>query len=177
VERRSFASLLEAARRLAASGRRDFTIRIVTMTSRELELLRHYVDEAGLSARFAFATGVQRYRDYYGSIAGCGGLFFLLEASSYVYRPYIEFKVSSSLGVAIGLGVPPILERGAAAVLGLQDVSYTHEPGRLDEAIVAALSATDDERRALQARLETTRRAFLRESAEEMKRAIEAVGA
>jgi hypothetical protein len=177
VERRCFPSLLDAAMRLVEGGHRDFVLRIVTVPSRGLELLRTYVDKAGLSAHFAFVIRVQKYGDYYGSIADTGGLFFLLDPSSYVYRPYIESKVSSSLGVAIGLGVPPVLDRDAALALGLQDVSYTHGTGRLEEAIIEALSTSDAQRRGLHARLESTRQVFLRDSADEMRRALEAVGA
>jgi hypothetical protein len=99
---------------------------------------------------------------------------FLLPALPLDADPYRIAKITASIPNAVGLGVPPILDRWTAAVYGVPAVTY---PGAaIADGLVRALTMTGAELDTLRADLRAHRRLELHRASAEMAFALRNVG-
>ena len=142
--RRNYDSLLNAAAKLKEANVRC-TFSLVGRLNRSARIMQERIGEMGVSDYFVFESSVERYRDYYGAIRDCMYLLILVDDSSMIYQKFFEDKCTSSLNVALGLEVIPVVNRNLAKVYGIEECSVLYESDDVYSGIKSALS-NDSER-------------------------------
>ena len=139
LHRRNYDSLLIAASKLKKSNVRC-TFKIIGKINRAARTLQERIEELDLSDYFTFVSDAERYLDYYGAIHGCRFLLFLVDDATQTYQPFFEDKCTSSLGVALGLNVIPVINGKLSEVYDIEECSVTYESDDVYSGIKSALS-------------------------------------
>ncbi len=175
--RRDYEALLDATQEVAAE-RSDFVVHMVGRSSSAYgRAFRAEVDARDLADRFAFNQGEVSHRAYRAQVAGADFLLPLVHAGVPRLRPYFEVKLTSSMSMAIALGVIPIVERDLASLYGAADGAVTYDPGNLARSMRTALELRAAERAAKVDALARLRSTGLAESVRNLAASIARVGA
>ncbi len=142
--RRNYQSLLQAVSALRHE-RRDFKVSVVGRSDGLDGLaFKREVARADLGRFFSFTSGEIGYRDYFARVAAADFLLPLIDASSERYSPYFRCKLTSSMSLAIGLGVVPIAHTRLATLYRVAEGGLTYEDGGLADAMRQALADPPD---------------------------------
>ena len=90
-----------------------------------------------------------------------------------IYRPFFEDKCTSSLGVALGLDVIPVVNRRLAEIYDIAECSVPYESDDVYSGIVSALSYESERIDSLVNNLQRTRRKFIEDSEVEFGKAVD----
>lgn len=142
--------------------------------SRDGRRLREDVGRLGLASLIEF-TGEVSFRTYLGVLAASAYLLPLVDRTDSLYGPYFATKTTSSISMAVALGVPLIAHADLAACYGLRAGAITYLDGGLAAAIRTAETLDEAGRGRLVEELVRQRALWLAESATELSRAIDRV--
>lgn len=147
--RRNYPSLLEVLKRFKAEGRNDFEVVFVgNVSPRDFDLFQRAGAEYGVLDKLRFLKGGLKYQDYYSHIASCHYLLALVEPGVPDLQAYYRYSASSSISMAVGLSVIPVMDRSLAELYGLQKIALTYSPAEtLYAAMSEALQLSDDDRK------------------------------
>ncbi|MBI2781909.1 MAG: hypothetical protein HYX55_08965 [Chloroflexi bacterium] len=173
--RRNYVALLDAVGALVAEGV-PVRIRIVgRATGRDGLALRTEIERRGLASVFELSPGEITHPEYLQLVAGSDFVLLLLDHTAEHMRRYFETKLTASIPLAIGLGVPLVLHRDLAAAYGVEGGGVRYDDGGLAAAMRTAIGSTPSERGAWRAALETKRSELLAESLVNLREAIATV--
>lgn len=126
--RRNYPSLLQVLRRFKDEGRRNFEVVFVgNVDPRDFEKFQKAGEVYGVLDQLRFVNGGLRYDEYFEHIAACHYLLALIEPGVPSLDAYYRDSASSSMSMAIGLGVVPVMDRALAVLYGLEDIAVTHD--------------------------------------------------
>lgn len=174
--RRDYASLLEAIAELAPE-RSDFIVQVVGRSdSRDGRDLRERIAVRGLTDRFTFTSGEIGHGRYLSMVGSSDFILPLIDSGSGSLASYFEVKITSSMSMAIGLGVIPIADARLADLYQVGDVAVTYGPGDLADGIRAALGLPSAERVERRRRLFEIRADALEASVRNLAAALDRLG-
>jgi glycosyltransferase involved in cell wall biosynthesis len=171
-DRRNYDSLLTAASKLKENNV-QCKFKIVGRLGRSSRTMQGKIEELGVSEYFTFVGDAESYLDYYRAIYSCKFLLILVDDSRMIYRPFFEDKCTSSLGVALGLDVIPVVNSRLAEVYDIAECSVPYESDDVYSGIVSALSSEKERVDSLVINLQRTRRKFIEDSEVEFGKAID----
>jgi len=169
--RRNYDSLLNAACQLKENGIRC-NFRIVGGLNRSAGILQEKIEQLGVSDYFTFKSDTESYRDYYKAIGGCRFMLILIDDSRMIYRPFFEDKCTSSLNVALGLDVIPVVNQRFAEVYGISGFSVLYESDDVYSGIRSALSNEREQIRSLTNNLKLAKQQYEDDSELEFGKAV-----
>jgi hypothetical protein len=171
--RRNYPALLGAVAGLAVE-RSDFVVTCVGRPAPDGPAFRAQVADAGLERFFEFSNGEISYARYLSDAAGADFMLPLLDTASDAFASYFRTTASSSISMAIGLGVVPIVNTALARLYGLgPDDAILYEDGQLLDVMRRTLDERPDTRQLRQA-LIARRESLLAESVASLARAVAA---
>lgn len=137
--------------------------------------LQDLVTVRGVADQFLFVPlneeGFVSGRDYYAHLRAADFMLPLVPPTDPAYRSH---KITSAVPTALGLVVPPILDRWTASVYDVPAVAY---PGAdVGGALMRALTMTDEERADLRRRVREARDRDLDRAESELRYALDNVG-
>ncbi len=182
-DRRNYRSLIDAVDQVASVTARDFSIFLIGRDRPDGRAFRTEVTRRGLRKYFRYSTeGWTRwleyigrdlpYRRFYNLLQQAHFILPLVDSSSERYNDYYQTKITSSLSIAFGMGIIPVLEKSLACHYGTEQASISYETGDLAEAMNKALLLSPEEYAALQQRLVRMHDDLLRESRFNLEQAI-----
>lgn len=171
-DRRNYDSLLTAASKLKENNV-QCNFKIVGRLGRSSRTMQERIEELGVSEYFTFVGDAESYLDFYRAICSCKFLLILVDDSRMIYRPFFEDKCTSSLGVALGLDVIPVVNRRLAEIYDIAECSVPYESDDVYSGIVSALSYESERIDSLVNNLQRTRRKFIEDSEVEFGKAID----
>jgi glycosyltransferase involved in cell wall biosynthesis len=171
-DRRNYDSLLKAASKFKENNV-QCNFKIVGRLGRSSRTMQERIEELGVSEYFTFVGDAESYLDFYRAICSCKFLLILVDDSRMIYRPFFEDKCTSSLGVAMGLDVIPVVNSRLAEVYDIADCSVPYESDDVYSGIVSALSSEKERVDSLVNNLQRTRRKFIEDSEVEFGKAID----
>jgi hypothetical protein len=175
--RRDYAALVDAVSELAAE-RSDFVIRMVgRSTSPDGQQFRAMIGKRGIADRFLFTGGEITHAAYLTQVGTSDWLLPLLHRQQSALAPYFSVKITSSMSMAIALGVPPIAEETLATLYAMTAASVTYASGDLAGGMRAALAMTAGERTTLASRLDMMRAELLAASVRNVASRLDRLGA
>ena len=169
--RRNYDSLLKAASQLKKEKVRC-NFRMVGGFNRSASIMQSRIAELGISDYFTFVSDAESYQDYYKAICDCRFLLFLIDDTRMIYRPFFEDKCTSSLIVALALGVIPVVNNGLANTYGIAGCSVLYEADDVYSGIRSALSFESKRVDSLANSLEQVRQQLAEISDNEFDKAI-----
>jgi glycosyltransferase involved in cell wall biosynthesis len=174
--RRNYDALLAAAAELVAEDV-PFRVRIIGRSNEaDGQELRRQIDARGLAEVFEFSPGEIPHPVFFGLVAGSDFVLPLIDPGAERLRAYFEAKLSSSIPLAIGLGVPLVMHRDLAASYGIESCGVLHGDGELAGAMREAISSIAESRVRWRSEVGAARQALLAASRENLRAAISAVG-
>jgi len=146
-KRRNYLSMLRASKKMAQStSAKPFMVRYLGKSnSFEGFALRALVLLYGLRKFSKFSSQVSLYQEYFSELAQSDFLCPLIDTDKEIYQSYYEGKASSSIPIALGNNLIPIVQREFAELYDIQDISVCYEDGGLYEALCEAMNMQDDE--------------------------------
>jgi hypothetical protein len=142
---------------------------------RDRALLEASVADRGLEDQFLFADlnedGFVPGGPYYQHLLGAAFVLPLIPAYAPAFR---TFKITSAIQVAVGIGVPPVIDKWTATVYDVPGVVY--KGAAVGQGLARALTMGQDEVAALRAAMEAQRERELARSAAEMAWSLASVG-
>lgn len=169
--RRNYDSLLKAASKLKKENT-QCNFQVVGKVNRSAIFMQKRIAEMGISDYFTFADDTERYRDYYRAIYRCRFLLILVDDSRMIYHPFFEDKCTSSLSIALGLGVIPIINGRLAEVYNISECSVLYDSDDVYSGIKTALSCDSKRIESLENSVKLTRQQFVNDSEQEFRKAI-----
>jgi len=175
--RRNYWALIDAVEELARSGAEKFEVDL-TGAARELDgtRLQKEIRDRGLSTYFRIARESFHFRSYLARASSAGYILPLVDTTSPLFQPYFEDKISSSVPLAIGVGVVPVLHARLAELYGLEAAAVTYRDGQLVRALQEALAWSGEAKSEATRQLTALRDALLAESLENLARALGDLG-
>lgn len=170
--RRNYDSLLTAAIKLKEKNV-QCSFKIVGRLGRQSRIMQERISELGVSDYFTFVGDAVSYRDYYRAIGSCRFLLALVDDSRMIYRPFFEDKCTSSLSIALGLDVIPVVNSRFAEVYDIEACSVLYESDDVYSGVVSALSYESERIDSLANNLKRTRQRFVEDSEVEFGKAID----
>lgn len=149
--------------------------KIVGTVNRSAALVQKRIEELGISDYFTFVSDAESYLDYYRAIYSCRFLLFLVDDSRRIYQPFFEDKCTSSLGVALGLDVIPVINSRLSEVYNIEKCSVLYESDDVYSGIRSALSFESKKIDSLANNLRVIRQQFTDDSELEFRRAIDSI--
>jgi hypothetical protein len=116
------------------------------------------------------------YMELYRAIAASDFILPLIDTTAATYAPYFIDKMTTSLAVGIGLGIPSVIHSRLAELYGVADASICYEDGGLAEAMARAMAMPESERSLLRERLRERRDALLDANEANLRAAVDRVG-
>jgi hypothetical protein len=182
-DRRNYASLLDAVEHLAKNNRTNFVVTLIGRYRPDGARFHSQVAERGLKGFFEYAErGIDRfleyagrgipYQQYYRFLGQSHFILPLVDRSSPVYRPYYEEKITSSLTVAIGMGLVPVIDAELAVRYSVESCSIMYETGSLADAMKQALDLGPENYQMKKHALDELRKELLSISRRNMEREI-----
>ena len=173
--RRDYASLLDAVVLLAAQ-RADFVVRIVGRSGGpDGRDFRARVEALGLGDLVEFTKGEIPYAEYLTLVATSDFILPLIEARTPAHAPYFSVKITSSMSMALGLGVIPIADADLARLYGVEHAAVTYQACGLEGAMRAAMEMGPADRAERVRRIERARSDALAASVRNVAEALSAV--
>lgn len=172
--RRNYDSLLRAASKLKKEKVRCI-FKIVGTVNRSAVLMQKRIEELDISEYFTFIGDAESYLDYYRAIDSCRFLLFLVDDSRLIYQPFFEDKCTSSLGVALGLNVIPVINSGLSEAYNIEECSVTYESDDVYSGIRSALSFDSKEIDSLRNNLGAKRQQLTDDSELEFRKALDSI--
>ncbi len=172
--RRNYNSLLIAASKLKKEKVRCI-FKIVGTVNRSAEIMQERIEELDVSDYFTFVSDAESYLDYYRAIHSCRFLLFLVDDSTLTYQPFFEDKCTSSLGVALGLNVIPVINSRLSEVYNIEECSVTYESDDVYSGIRSALSFESKKIDSLTNSLRVKKQQFTDDSELEFRKAIDSI--
>jgi hypothetical protein len=174
--RRDYAGLVDAAITLATE-RSDFAIRMVGRSgTRDGEAFRATIRAAGVAELFQFGDGEISYSDYLTDVATSDWVLPLLDPSVPGLASYFSVKITSSMSMAIGLGVPAVAESLLADHYGVSHAAVTYPAGGLLGGMRAALAMPAQTRALLSRNLADVRAELLATSVRNVAQRLKHLG-
>jgi hypothetical protein len=172
-DRRNYDSLLDAVGRLSSTGVKNFRIQIIGRNdSPDGEKLKKDIASQGHDQFFQFSQGELDYRNYYGSIARTDFMLPLVDWNSTDHQAYFKDKLSTSMQTALAFGVIPIVHADLAELYGVTDESFTYSDD-VEDAMIRAIRASEDELCAMRRGLAQKRAELLERSKDNLKLLLE----
>jgi len=171
-DRRNYDSLLKAASKLKENNV-HCEFKIIGRLGRSSRTMQERIEKLGVSEYFTFVGDAETYLDFYRTICSCKFLLILIDDSRMIYRPFFEDKCTSSLGVALGLDVIPVVNRKLAEVYDIEECSVPYESDDVYSGILSALSCESERIDSLANNLKRTRQRFVEDSEVEFGKAID----
>jgi glycosyltransferase involved in cell wall biosynthesis len=171
-DRRNYDSLLTAASKLKEKNV-QCNFKIVGRLGRQSRIMQERISELAVSDYFTFIGDAVSYQDYYRAIGSCKFLLVLVDDSRMIYRPFFEDKCTSSLSIALGLDVIPVVNSRFAEAYDIAECSVPYESDDVYSGIVSALSYESERIDSLADSLKRTRQKFTDDSEVEFGRAID----
>jgi hypothetical protein len=174
--RRDYPGLVDAVVKLAAE-RQDFVIRIVGRSdTRDGNHFRATINERGVADRFTFSTGEISHGSYLALVAASDFILPLLDSRMPKLAPYFGVKITSSMSMAVALGVLPVVETSLAALYGVDGAALTYESGDLAWGIRSALEMRPSVRKRFRRRLAEVRVEALTASVGNLSASLDRLG-
>lgn len=170
--RRNYDSLLTAAVKLKEKNVRC-KFKIVGRLGRASRIMQQRVDQLGVAEYFTFVGNAESYADYYREIRACRFLLVLVDDSRMIYNAFFKDKCTSSLGITLGLGIIPVINKKLAEIYDIADFGVTYESDDVLSGIEAALSYDSRKMEMLADNLAATRARFGAASVGAFEAAIE----
>jgi hypothetical protein len=175
--RRNYESLLDSAAELTADGI-PIRIRIVgRSTTRDGRIFVEDIERRGLSGVFELSPGEVPHREFLELVAGSDFVIPLIDRTGDRMHSYFVSKVTASIYMAIGLGVPLVIHRDLASAYGIASCGVSYEDGGLTGAMRAGVESTDALRADWKSAIDATRAELLAASLTNLREAIAAVRA
>ncbi|OGQ92972.1 MAG: hypothetical protein A2253_08325 [Deltaproteobacteria bacterium RIFOXYA2_FULL_55_11] len=176
-DRRNYDSLLDDVEQLTSSNVRNFHVMIIGRNdTKEGLIFKKQVRNRKLDSFFTFSKGEVPYKDYYDSIASAHFILPLIDTTRSEYRPYFFEKGSTSLCIALSLGIVPIIHKQLACIYGIEDQSITYEDNGLAHALEQALSTNEQALERMRGALVSRKEYLLKKSVLNMKETLKDVG-
>jgi hypothetical protein len=173
--RRNFASLLDAAEALDRDNSR-FRVRMIGRSNTvDGARFRRELETREIGRYFSFSPDEIDHEAYLSTLAGTDFVLPLLDRSAAEYRPYYDVKLSSSISLAIGLGVPMVAEETLSKRYGVESATIAYRDGDLADALRSAIASRPAEQVQRAAALATIRSDLLEASTDNLAGAISAV--
>jgi hypothetical protein len=186
MDRRNYASLVEALRQLAAQGwtPEDFRVRIVGRWSKQHsslpawfhldgDVLQARLERHGLTDFVELPEREYGYPQFFDQMISSRYVLPLVDDVHPGARRYLGRAHTATISQGLGWLNVPVLHQDLAARLGI-DFGFTYERDDLASAMRAALESSEDEERLV--RVAQYRERMLRESANAFARWLEGVG-
>ena len=176
-DRRNYVSLLDAIEQLASDGVRSFRVMIVGRSeARHYLIFREQVRDRKLDSFFEFSNGELTYQDYYGSMTTASFLLPLVDRTSTAYRAYFLDKITSSVQLAIGLGIVPVIHMELARLYEIEEQSVAYRDGGLTDALKRALNINAEALEPMRNGLVSKKETLLNESIANMRDTLQDIG-
>jgi hypothetical protein len=173
--RRNYDALLDAAAVLAAEHA-PFRVRIVgRSTYPDGRAFRAAVEARGLADKFEFSPGEIDNPEFTRRVAESDFSLPLLDTTRDAFRPYFETKLTASVPLAIGLGVPLVANAAVVRAYRIEGTGPAYDDGGLAQAMRHAIASTSEERTRWRVALERKRERILESSLVNLGAAIHAV--
>lgn len=169
--RRNYDSLLSAASRLKDENV-QCQFKLVGKFNNATRIMQQRIAELDIADYFTFENDVESYQDYYKAIYSCRFLLVLVDDSRLVYRKFFEDKCTSSLNVALGLDLIPVINGRLAETYGIEECSLLYESDDVYSGIKSALAYEGEQIDSLVRDLQRSRQKLADESAIEFENAI-----
>lgn len=175
--RRNYLSVIQAVAELRDSGITEFTVKLLggACQSPDQEHFQQEIARHHLCPFFEFVEGDIPYDDYFTHIRNTDFLLFLLDTTHPNYQFYATEKVSSSLAISLGLNTLPILHKDFACTYQLESSTITYRNGTLAEAMRQALGMDSENRKWRRIALQQRQQQILRQSAINLKIALDEI--
>lgn len=186
MDRRNYASLIEALRRLAAEGwtPEDFRVRIVGRWSKQHssfpawfrldgDVLQARLERHGLQGFVELPDREYDYPQFFDKMISSRYVLPLVDDVHPGARRYLGRAHTAAISQGLGWLNVPVLHQGLAARLGI-DFGFTYERDDLASAMRTALEANDHAQRLV--RVARYRERMLRQSANAFARWLEDIG-
>lgn len=174
--RRNYSSILDAVFEVSKS-RTDFYVSIVGRDHGEDgQQFRDSIKLKGLDSFFRFhGKDVTSYKKYFSVLKSSDFILPLVDTTKECYQPYFKDCASSSIPISIGLEVPCVIHQEMARVYDMVQ-ALTYDDGNLADAMVRALSMSDEEHMRLRADLQKKKEELLTHSLVNIKRVLGELG-
>lgn len=172
---RDYSQLLDALPEVASHVEPDMFDVCVVGGGRDRQRLEELTRERGLAKYFTFARlnehgGVPEGR-YFGLLRGST---FMLPLSSPTEPAFRKWKITSAVPTSASLGVPLVIDRWTATAYDVPSMSFV--PGELAEAMIRAITASEEDLGGLRRRLEDYRLRDMERATREMAYALRQQG-
>ncbi len=115
---------------------------IIGRESAQLAELREFYHYYSVDSIIRFTTDCENYKNFYETIAQHSFLAFLLNKKRVSMLPYYLYKCTSSINLAIGLQLIPVIDRETAEIYDLLDIAIVYD-NNINEAM-ELISRLDD---------------------------------
>jgi len=175
--RRNYDSLLQALRRLKDDGVSGFRVAFIgKVKPHDFERFRAAAESLEVMEFLQFFSSGLAYGEFFSQIAQCHYLLPLLEPGIPAHEGYYKDSATSSISMAVGLSVIPVMERKLAELYGLTEIALTYS---LDETLYQAMSVaiglSEADRRDRVARLAAFRGQRLKQNTENLRAFLDSV--
>ncbi len=166
--RRNYLGLLDVLQKFKSHQPPQFKILLLGNShTPDAQRLASEIARQGLEAYFEWEHGFLPYRDYYARIGGAHYMLTLIDES--FEHDYFTHKISSSISVAVGLQVVPVLHEKLATLYGLESCAISHAENHLYDAMKTALALSPEEYDALKNNLAEVQRKWQEESVDNLR--------
>lgn len=176
-DRRNYASLLDAVRRLSEDASPpDFEVVLLGKVFVPFgEELRQEISRSPLlSRRIRFVEDATTYRKFYHQTRQADFILPLIDTTSPAYANYTSRKITSSIMTAFAFRIPPVLHSDLQKAFRIPGFGY--RDGGLHEAMRLAIGSSQEERSEIRREIDRARGAWLEQSERNFRTILESWG-
>ncbi len=136
--RRDYDSLWKALSDIQGTPGRSFEVDVVGRYSPAAMMVKAEAIASGLSEIVSFRDGCVKFRDFFSQLRRSHFLLPLIAEGDPRFHAYYTSAATTSLMMAIGLGIVPILDAGLARIYGIENIGIVYGPNGLRDALERA---------------------------------------
>ncbi|GEM_PF-5145754 len=175
--RRNYDSLIESVESLLSDGIDHFIVMLIGRNNTlDGTVFKKKIHKRNLSRHILLSDKNLSYRDYFNMIKKAQFILPLLDRTSEKYNPYFSYKITSSISIALGSSLIPIVHKDLAKLYEIEDSSFIYNDGELYKAMKKAIYSDKETLNSKRRHLKKLRENMLNISQKNLKISLSELG-